>query len=251
LPENLNTQEGLKPTLMMGKVLKWTITIALIGFAIFTFRSAHKVALIGSGFYAKTLCSGLFVSNRGQDHIIEEDVQADMLPILRRLKPEVDEALQTVTVSFSGLAKQIAVYRKGLGCTLAVDQPINQIQLQGAEVEAEIQIPDENKFWPEGSKANLTNLPPGVDRLRLEAAIADAFEEPDQYNLRRTRAVVIVYKGRIVGERYAPQFDSTTPQLGWSMTKSVMNALTGILVYEGGLNIEATNLLEEWNAPGE
>ena len=45
--------------------------------------------------------------------------------------------------------------------------------------------------------------------------------------------VVVVHDGRIVAERYADGFDADTRQLGWSMAKSVTNAMVGRLVAEG------------------
>jgi CubicO group peptidase (beta-lactamase class C family) len=42
-----------------------------------------------------------------------------------------------------------------------------------------------------------------------------------------------------------------TPQLGWSMTKSVMNALVGILVEEGRLTIRDPAPVPEWRSAGD
>jgi len=46
-----------------------------------------------------------------------------------------------------------------------------------------------------------------------------------------------VHDGRLVAERYAGGFGPATPQLGWSMTKSVMAGLIGILVKDGTLDL--------------
>jgi CubicO group peptidase (beta-lactamase class C family) len=54
---------------------------------------------------------------------------------------------------------------------------------------------------------------------------------------RRTRALVVVHGGRIVAERYAPGFDATMPLIGWSMAKMATNALVGIAVQNGKLNL--------------
>jgi hypothetical protein len=42
--------------------------------------------------------------------------------------------------------------------------------------------------------------------------------------------VVVVHDGRLMAERYAEGISADTPLVGWSMTKSVVNALVGILV---------------------
>jgi CubicO group peptidase (beta-lactamase class C family) len=54
----------------------------------------------------------------------------------------------------------------------------------------------------------------------------------------RTDAVLIVHRGRIVYERYARSWTAEQPHYAWSMTKSVMNALTGIAVARGYLSID-------------
>ena len=96
---------------------------------------------------------------------------------------------------------------------------------------------------------NIENLPPEVDKAKLTAAIARAFTEPNagQKKIRGTRAVVVVYKGQIIGEQYAPGFSKDTPLLGWSMTKSITNAGAGILVGQGKLTPKVPAPVPEWS----
>ena len=49
----------------------------------------------------------------------------------------------------------------------------------------------------------------------------------------------MLHDGRIVAERYARGYGIDTPLLGWSLTKSVTNALVGILVRQGKLAASA------------
>src|SRR5262249_37398435 len=69
-------------------------------------------------------------------------------------------------------------------------------------------------------------------------ALDRAFAEPDGAPVRRTHAIVIVHDGRVVAERYAAGFGIDTPVHGWSATKSVNNALLGILVRQGTLRMD-------------
>ena len=47
-----------------------------------------------------------------------------------------------------------------------------------------------------------------------------------------------MYDGRMIAERYAPGISANTALAGWSLAKSVTNALVGILVFQGKLSID-------------
>ena len=66
-----------------------------------------------------------------------------------------------------------------------------------------------------------------------------------------TRAVIVVHDGKLIGERYAPGFDKNMPLLGWSMSKSVTNALVGILVRQGKLRVREPAPVPEWQKAGD
>ena len=83
-------------------------------------------------------------------------------------------------------------------------------------------------------------FPAEIDSLKLQSAIKKIFIEKDTILPIRTRAVVVLYKGQLIAEHYADGFSSKTRLAGWSMTKTVTDALTGILVKQGKLNIEYT-----------
>jgi CubicO group peptidase (beta-lactamase class C family) len=55
-----------------------------------------------------------------------------------------------------------------------------------------------------------------------------------------------MHGGEILAERYAQGFTPSTPQLGWSMTKSVNSALIGILVKQGKLVTDDPAPVPEW-----
>ena len=59
-----------------------------------------------------------------------------------------------------------------------------------------------------------------------------------------------MHGGRIVAERYAPGFDATMPLIGWSMAKMATNALVGIAVQNGKLDLADKELLPEWRGNG-
>src|SRR5439155_125727 len=86
-------------------------------------------------------------------------------------------------------------------------------------------------------------------RPPLDRTVAAAFLEPSRRRRRRTRAILIVQDGRIVAEHYAAGFDETTRLPGWSMTKSVLGALLGVLVGEGRLALTDRALMPDWQEP--
>jgi CubicO group peptidase (beta-lactamase class C family) len=82
---------------------------------------------------------------------------------------------------------------------------------------------------------------------KLKAALDDAFAEPKGGPVRGTKAVVIVYDGKIIAERYAPDVGVDTPLVSWSVAKSVINALTGVLVREGRLSLDEPAPVKAWS----
>ena len=105
-------------------------------------------------------------------------------------------------------------------------------------------IPD-SIYWPVGDKLADT-IPAGVNIGMLNQVVDSAFDAPGKEKIRQTAAVVVVYKGQLLAEKYADGFTRKTPGLGWSMTKSLTNALAGILVKEGKLNLNDPAPVKEW-----
>ena len=79
----------------------------------------------------------------------------------------------------------------------------------------------------------------------------DAFREPGLDTKRNTQAIVVVLGDQIIAEKYKNGFDENTPLLGWSMSKSVTNALVGILVKEGLLDIMEPAPVAAWKKEGD
>jgi CubicO group peptidase (beta-lactamase class C family) len=111
-------------------------------------------------------------------------------------------------------------------------------------------VPWPTEDWPCG------DLPPGVD---LQPLLDEAFD--DQSPLAVTFAVVVVQGGRMVAERYhgaLEHFDrdptpvtAATPLLSWSMAKSMLHAVVGLLVGEGRLDLDARAAVPEWDDPAD
>ncbi len=185
----------------------------------------RPIAPIATGYAAKTVCSGHFISGRALDDV-RDDLPGN--PLVPFLAVDVDEVAGTSTATLFRVWSSTAWHTDGLGCTLADDET------SFSPVAAASKDP-----WP----SQATDVPSGVTDA-IDAAFA---EDRADGLLRNTRAVVVLRAGELVAERYADGFDSDTPLLGWSMTKSVANTMVGRLVMDGRLDVDADRLRPEWN----
>lgn len=203
---------------------------------------------ISSGHTAKTICSNVFISGRDAENIFKEDI-APLHFLFAITDFRVDPQAKTVSADAFGLVKLRAIYRDGCGCTILRGIPEDEFRKQEiGYIPPPQYLPKQRSKlpWPAGNHGPAVSLPSGVDDEKLGRAIAAAFAEPGPQNPRKTRAVVVVYDGKLIAERYAPGFDLNTPQLGWSMSKSVTNALVGLLVKEGKLQLNSPSPVPEW-----
>ena len=209
-----------------------------------------KAAPIGTGFAAKTICSYVFISGRDAADVFREDV-APVIFLATSVSYRVDHQAKAVTADIFGFAEARAVFREGCGCTLVKGVPEAELNTQpiaaGAIRESAI---DDLPGLAAGREIG-ESLPPGVDAGRLKQALDAAFTEDSPELPKRTRAVLVVYDGRLIAERYAPGFAPGMPLLGWSMSKSVTNALVGILVQKGRLKLDQPAPVREWQAEGD
>lgn len=198
------------------------------------------------GYISHVVCSYVFVSGLDPARVSEEDIEEN--PVFRgfnwALRHEVNRDTREVTArTLSGRLESRAVFRDGVGCLNLNGAPTPEAPTR-AEIEADapIRVLLPNIAGPE----IVTPARPG-----LTAVLDGAFAEPDGKPARRTHAVVIVHKGRVVAERYAAGFGIDTPVHGWSAIKSVNNVLLGILVRQGKFQMENPAPVAAWQAPGD
>ena len=187
---------------------------------------ARPLLLTGTGYAAHNACALASIAGR-------EEINADLPP--NPLVPYLvinDEGADGEASVLGLLARQRAWYTEGVGCTLAPADP----------------------GW-----AAVTPVDPGPNPLldvpaptgtgSVSASLARAFgDDLDHLERERlgTRGVVVLHKGKLIAERYADGFTAKTPQLGWSMGKSVTNLLLGRLVQQGVVHPSDDDLRPEW-----
>ncbi len=225
-----------------GKIVKRIVLVMLSGILVYAVSYVWRALPIISGYGAKDLCSCVMIANRNPEDVIKNELGKGLFSVGSYTVNYEDSS---ATGNVFGLANQKAIYRKGLGCTLVVEMSEEEFRKQKLNI-AKVPAHDTDTIaWPMGNKLP-DSLPTGINYEKLNKAIAYAFEEPGQDKLRKTRTVIVVYDGKLISEKYADGFDKKSKQIGWSMNKSVTNALVGILVRQGKLKIDVAAPVSSW-----
>ena len=189
---------------------------------------ARPLLETGTGYAAKNACSVVLVADR-------EDPDTDLPPnpLVPFITGYVNEAGRSSTsqILFT-LSTQKAWYTPGFGCTVAERRP----SLGSARKVS-------------GDLNPLSEAPAPEVSPEVEAALDRAFGDDlpaARGEALGTRGVVVLRDGQLVAERYADGFTAETPQLGWSMAKSVTNLLVGRFVRQARLAVEDSELRPEW-----
>lgn len=221
------------------KKIALSIIVLVVGYAIGYLWQALPII---SGFGAKDMCTCVFLNGRSASDVVKQELGAGLQSLGNF---EVDTTNATVTGSVFGLAKRKAIYRKGLGCTLISELTEEQVRAQKINLYTLSPLNQDTIAWPMGNRIKDT-LDTAIYVTVLKEALDYAFTETNPEKPINTRAVVIVYDGEIIAERYAPGFDKDSRHMGWSMTKSITNAITGILTLDGRMKVFDPAPVPEW-----
>jgi CubicO group peptidase (beta-lactamase class C family) len=183
---------------------------------------------VGANYSAKIVCSNVFLAGRDPEEVLRVDVQAPGIALLKAMRVSVDRERGVVRAGFLGfIGGGVAVARPGRGCTVVPDGKLESVAAAPVPMAyvGPPQFPTEPPPWPEGTSVETR---PTIDQVLNDAALAGP----------GARAIVVVDHGRIVGEHYAAGFRDDTPLLGWSMTKTVMAGVIGMLIKDGRLSLD-------------
>jgi CubicO group peptidase (beta-lactamase class C family) len=199
--------------------------------------SIDRATHVATGFASHQLCSAAFVSRVEPETFYREAIAPTMRPLGFLVSHKVDHDKAEVTATFAGLAESRSVYRGELGCLLVQD-PLPAVEKIAAQTSA-------SALLPEIAGPGIVEPSSGA----LKAALDKAFAENAGPPYRNTKAVVVVHDGRIIAERYAAGYGIDTQVIGWSATKSVTNALLGILVRQGKISMTGPAPIAAWSDP--
>lgn len=222
----------------MKKAFRFIGLVVLAGIIYYGFDTYPKLDLI-SGFSSKSVASGHFLDHRNLKVIEAGDNDIELIDLADN---KINDSEKYAEASVYGLKTRRAIYREGLGAVL-----INE----DYDATKPYLVPKRNVVlnksvpFPYGDGEPLKPSFTTIDYTRINQAIDQAFA-PNEEGKKCTRAVVVVYRDQIIGEKYAPGFNKDSRLLGWSMTKSITSTLFGILQKEGKLKVNQPAPIEEW-----
>jgi CubicO group peptidase (beta-lactamase class C family) len=200
---------------------------------------------VATGYVAHNLCSKTFVSGLDPQTVFAEAIDRRGIRTLRLvLNYQLDRQARTVDASTLGLFASHAAFHEGFGCVLVHGSEAPYLLRSDVEALKTAKTPP--------LLAEIAG--PAVvapDDPALNAALDHAFEESAEPPFRRTKAVVVVRDGRVVAERYAEGIGVDTPLVGFSMTKSVVNALIGIMTQQGLTSPSLPAPIPEWRGQSD
>ncbi|MGQ0647987.1 MAG: serine hydrolase domain-containing protein [Gemmatimonadaceae bacterium] len=205
------------------------------------------------GLNAHHLCAGLWVVGRDYtrtpDAVVAEDISR--FPGFRWESDftfRVDSISRTATISDPQVGSRSARYSGDQGCAILPSGATN-VFFEPATVRPS--LPDAStQDWPTGDRNAAAALPDAA-RASIDATLTWAFDDPKLPRAQYTRAVIAIHRGRIVAERYAAGWGPYTPQLSWSMGKSIAATLTGVLAQQGVIALDQSAPVTEWQKPGD
>ena len=195
---------------------------------------------------AKIMCSAVFVTGL-EPAFAAENVGYFTAPFDERKKlgkPIIDREKRSVQVTMPNGTVRTAKQVGSQGC---VTLPIGATDVAFKPSIVKSALPDaKTQPWPMGDLLPGSELPAGIDRDKLQQAVAAAFDPAGM-----PAAFVVTYKGQIIAERYGENITHTTPLESWSMGKSLTGTLMGILIKQGAYELWQSAPIPEWQKPGD
>ncbi|WP_439128557.1 serine hydrolase domain-containing protein [Polaribacter sp.] len=214
------------------KIFRRFLLLILIIILIAVFYNYPKLNIL-AGYSAKNTASSVFVANRTL--VFTDSTDNNFSPV-DLASDEINETQKTATASVYGLLTRKAVIRKGLGSVLTLEESDETASyLSPKRLES-----DNSTSFPYGSASQKDSVFTNIDYDKLQKTVASVFGK------RKTRAVLVVYKDQIIAEKYTDGFNKDSKLLGWSMTKSILSTVYGILQHQNKINVQDKAPIDSW-----
>ncbi len=210
---------------------------------------------LAAGYKASFTCSDLFDGHMSQSAIEQDDLQrtySELEPLLPDLRAEVDTANRRVTVRYSeNMPPRVAQWRANLGCAqLPMGAPVAEAKRIPRFDRARPPLAQTDaRRWPDGD-ADATARPTGK-RGALDEVAKRVFDRRTYGQGTESTAFLVVQRGKIVAERYRPDFDMHMSQRTWSVAKSIAATAIGAAVQDGLLDPVAPADVPDWQSAGD
>jgi len=196
---------------------------------------------------AKVVCSAVFISGFEPEFAVE-NLGYFTSPYAERAKlgkPVVDFENKAVHVTLPNGVVRTAKYYGDQGC-VALPEGADTVNFTPVVVRRNLPDPM-SQPWPMGDVLPSNPLPQEIDATKLAQALDAAFANPAGMSA----AVVVTWKGRLIGERYGEGITMHTPLEAWSMGKSLVATLLGLLIKDGVYDLWQPAPIPEWQTPGD
>lgn len=206
------------------------------------YRPQGSPVELGLAGYAKVLCSAVFVSERDieearrnsgymflPEKMHEVEVQVDLYKTERRVVLSLDDGFT-----------RSARYVGDQGCVIERPNAEQHVFFEPTTVSSTLPEADLQP-WPAGDAS-----PPEPTRdglVQIDRIVDLAFADPKET---LTAAFLVVHRGRIIAERYAPGVNKDTQLESWSMGKSLTATLVGLLIQQGLLDLDDPAPVPAW-----
>ena len=221
----------------MKRLIIYLVAAIVFAICVVGYVFLNPLMPILTGHAAKNLASAVFISGRDADSVRAYDISFSPVNLA---SIDVDYEDSSVIAKLLW-AESKAVYRKDAGVALLREGSEEELLSKKYNI-PKVEVYSADMAWPMGEVVK-DSIPANVDVKELNS-IADSLIGGEYGGNPFT--FMVLHKGQPVMEKYKPGFNAQTRLLSWSMAKSVVNAMVGILVGDGKMDIYSKSILEEW-----
>ena len=219
------------------KIIGITFIILIAGVCIVAYLNYPKLTIL-TGYSAKNMNSSVFIANRSLEYT---DTNDNNFSPVNLAEDSIDRKKNTTIASVFGLKARKAIYREGLGSVLINDD---------FDENAPVLVPNRTIIntglsYPYGELEQKDTVFGSVNYKKIDEAVTSIFDAGVE-KIKKTRAVLVIHKDQIIAEKYIEGLDKTSKLLGWSMTKSILSTVYGVMDKQGKIDINNNAPIHEW-----